>query len=237
MGKSVRERLQQQREDLKKSGGGDFNYFIFKEGTARHRIPLCGPKGEEADFAKEIVYFYLGQDIKGVVSPATFGEKCAIQEAYDELHKSDDEADKELAQKFAPRRRFLAPMIKYDGKEVDDIGMKLGLLTSGQYQTLIDLWLDEEDWGDFTQPDTGYDLKFGRTGSGKLDTVYTVTACPKSKTPKAYAKEVVDVEEMVREIIPSYEETQDLIKQYLKMDLDEDKPKKEKKKGKKNKGI
>jgi hypothetical protein len=67
------------------------------------------------------------------------------------------------------------------GKEVDtEIGVKLAMLTSSQYQQLLNFYLEDEK-GDFTDPDEGYDIKFIREGKGRMDTTYTVLDCKNSR--------------------------------------------------------
>ncbi len=231
---SLKERLAKKKEDLKKGGGSGNNGLIFlKEGTVRVRVL---PTGEENDFVFEVIQFYLGADIKGVYSPATFGEPCGIMEAYEELKKSDDPEDKELAKRFIPKRKYLMPVALFKdlkGKEIDsDNSGKLVQLTGGLYQDIIELYLDEDEWGDMTDTQEGYDLKLTRTGTGKTDTEYSVQPCKNTKTPKKYKKEI-DLEGIIRDIIPGYEETKEFINTFLHLDPEEDeddKPKKKKKK-------
>ena len=95
----------------------------------------------------------------------------------------------------------------------------------------VDSWQDE--WGDMTNPQDGYDLKVSRSGKGKMDTEYSVTACKNTAAPKDYRKKVYDLDEEVAKIVPSYEETQKLLNRYLGLDADGGKPKKKKLKKKK----
>jgi hypothetical protein len=238
---SLKERMAKKREDLKKGGGSGKSGIIFiKEGTIRVRVL---PTGEENDFVHEVTQFYLGPDIKGVYSPATFGEPCAVMEAFKELKASDDPDDKELAKKFVPKRKYLMPVVIFKdlkGKEVDpDNSGKLVQLTAGLYQDIIDLYLDEDEWGDMTDTKEGYDLKLSRTGSGMTDTEYTVQPCKNTKAPKAYIKEDFDLESTIRNVIPSYDETQEKVNQFLNITDDEEEEeaprKKKKKSGKKKK--
>lgn len=225
------EKLKARRKKLEEKGNsGGFDFFFIKEGTIRMR-PL--PVAEDEEIAMDIITFYLGSDIGRVISPATFGEPCAIMETYQEL-KDGDEDDKELASKFKPQTRYVQPHIRFKdlkGKEVDDEqGAKLLLLTSGQYQDNIDLFLDEEN-GDFTDPKEGYDLKYKRTGTGQFDTEYSVLPCRPTKLPKKYNK-IYNIEEMVRAIMPTYDKTQEFIDKFLGVSSgdEEEAPKKKKKK-------
>lgn len=214
---SLRKRLEAQRKELATKGSGG-KFFSVKEGTSRFR-PL--PVGDEREFAIEATYFFLEGDIKGVISPATFGKKCHIMAAYTELSGSKDETDREMAKKFKPNKKYFMPVIKYKdekGKEVDaEAGVKLLILTSGQYQELLDYWLDEDEAGDFTDVKNGYDIKFGRTGKGKMDTEYTTLNCKPSPTPKPYGKKVYDPEAMLKEIAATTDETKTFIEKYLKV--------------------
>lgn len=235
---SLRERLEKQKKDLKERGGG-YKFFAIKEGVTRLR-PL--PVGEDKDFAVEAVYFYLGEEIKGVISPHTFGKKCAIMEAYNELSASKDEADRKLAKSFKPGKKFFMPVIRYKddkGKEIDtENGAKLVILAGGQYQDLIDYFLDETEAGDFTDAKNGYDLKFGRTGKGKMDTEYTVRACKPTPLARPFSKEVYEPEEMLKALIPTYKETKELLERFLKIapadddEAEDEKPRPKKKKKK-----
>lgn len=225
----MRKKLEKRKEDLKK-GNGEFNTIIFQEGVTRIRIL---PVGKDEDFAQEVMQFFLGKELGAIISPQTFGEPCAIYEANQELKSSDDEDDKALAGRFRPSKRYYAPAIKYTdekGKEIDG-SPKLAVLPQGVYTELIDLFLDDEN-GDFTDPKEGYDVKIKREGKGKNDTSYTVLVCKPTALAKELRKKIFDPEKMVREIMPSYEETEKAINTFLNLgsDDEEEAPKKKKKK-------
>lgn len=239
MAKSLKERMKDKQSELKsRSESGN---IIFLKPDTKLRVRILN-MGQEEEFIKEVNQFYLGSDIKGVISPSTFGEPCHIYEAYEELSKSKDPEEKELAKQLNLRKKYLAYCLIYKdekGKEVDDKSPKFVLLTAGMYQDIIDLYLDEDEWGDMTQPDeNGYDLKLSRTGSGKTDTEYSVTPCSKKALPKPWSKKVYNLDEEVRKIMPTYEETQELLDKFLgstSNDDDDDDKKKDKKKDKKDK--
>jgi len=227
----LKDRLRIKQEELAKKGenkGGAF--LFFKEGTIRAR-PLF--VGDETEFAVEATYFYLGPEIKGVVSPSTWGDKCAIMNRFKKLKASSDEDDKELAKTFNIKKRYFSPHIKFldiKGKKVDtEAGIKLAVLTNGQYNDLINLYLDEEQ-GDFTDPKEGYDIKYKRTGTGMLDTEYSLLPCKPTPLPEAYIKEIYDPEEMLKVFTPSYKETRAMLKQFLNEGSSDKKKKKKKKK-------
>lgn len=230
MGKTkLKDRLQKKLEEQKAKRQTGAIYFIKPDTEIRIRILGMG---EEEEFIKEVEQFYLGNDIKGVISPSTFGEPCAIMEGYEELKNSEDDDDKELASKFVPRKKYLPFCVIYKdlkGREVDErLSPKFILLASGTYQDILEKYLDEDEWGDMTDPKEGYDIKIKRTGSGKMDTEYTVTPCKNTRAPKGFRKSY-NLDEEVRKVIPTYEQTKAFLDQFLGIDPEEA-PKKKKKK-------
>lgn len=230
-GSTTREKLLARKKKLAEKGTG--NSFVFpKNGTLRIRIVSAGPNEE---FGLEIIRFYLGDH--SVYSPATFGEACPIMEKYDQLKASKDEDDKILAKNLIPSRRFVIPALIYKdekGKELDyDSKPRLVMVPSSVYQDIIELYLDEDEAGDMTDPKTGYDIKIVRSGSGKMDTSYTVRPCKPTKLDKKYAG-TIDLEGIVRSQIESYEELEEKLEKFLNEDHssddEDDEPKKKSKK-------
>lgn len=233
---SMQDRLRKRKESLK-NNGGDNSFFFIKEGTLRAR-PL--PVGEDNEFALEVMYFYMNKELGGFISPATFGEPCAMMEAHLKLKKSKKPEDNALAKQISPKKKFCAAHIKYSddkGKIIDEAaGVRLILLTGGQYQELIDLYLDDDEAGDFTNAKTGYDIKYDRTGSGQFDTVYKVRPCKPTPLAKKYNK-IYDLTQMAKAATPSYEQTLEYVEKILgstegkkKVKSDLDSPVKKKKK-------
>lgn len=230
----MKKRLAKKAENIKKnsSGGNKYKFFMFKEGTTRMRMVNVG---EDEDFSLEVSVFYLGKDIGYVVSPSSFGMKCALTLKYEKLAKSKDEAERELAARMKPKRRFMGLGYRYKdekGSEVDTAeGVKPILLTNGQAQDLIDYFLDEEQ-GDFTHPLEGFDIKFKRTGKTQMDTEYGTVCCKPTKAAKEF-RGPYDLEEEVKKIMPSYEETKEIVKQFLTQGVEDEDDEDEKPKNKK----
>ena len=229
-GSSTREKMLARKKKLEEKGSG--NGLIFpKEGTLRMRIKS---PGDDQELGMEVVQFYI-PGVGGVISPATFDEPCPFMEKYEELKQSKDEDDKELAKRLIPRRRYVIGGIIYKddkGNGVDYEGQNRGVLIAGAvYQDIIDLYLDEDEAGDMTDPVTGYDIKITRSGSGKFDTTYSVRQCKPSKLDKKYRSEL-DLEKIVRDQIKSYDELEEELNKFLNEapdDGEEDAPKKKKK--------
>lgn len=238
--KGLKERMQDKQKELKERASSGNIIFLKPDTTIRVRILNMG---EEEDFIKEVTQFYLGDEIKGVISPITFDQPCALFNAYKELREGDDE-EKELSKKFNIRKRYLAYCVIYKdlkGKEVDENSPKFVLLSSTMYQQILEYYLDEDEWGDMSQTNMkGYDLKLKRTGSGKTDTEYTATACKNTLCPKPFNRKVYDLDKEVQKEIPSYEDTKEILDKFLGEDIsEEEKPKKKKiiKKGKRGKDL
>ena len=229
---STRERMIKRKEDLaKRSGKG----LIFPK-TGILRVRVKNP-GDDQEIGIEIIQFYLGQELGGVISPATFGESCPFMEKYEELKTSKSSSDKALAGKLVPKRKYVIGGDIYKdekGKELDPDKLNRGILIPrGVYQDLTDLYLDEDEWGDMTDPIEGYDIKINRQGSGMTDTSYSVTPCSKKPLPKE-RRGNIDLEEIVRKEIKSYEDLEELLEKFLDSagddDADDEEPKAKKKK-------
>lgn len=233
---TTREKMIARKKDLeKRSGGGGILYP--KEGTTRVRLKS---RGSDEELGIEIIQFYLGPKEGGIISPATFDEPCPFMEKYQELKNSDDDDDKALASKLVPKRKYTVGIIGYKdskGKEIDtDRIDKPMMIPRSVYQDIIDLYLDEEDWGDMTDPVEGYDIKITRTGSGKNDTSYSVSPCQKSKLDRKYRGDV-DLEKAVRANILSYDDLQEKLNNFLNEGDDDEDDINDKKSKKKNKKL
>ena len=240
MAKSMRDKILERRKKIKESQEGG-KFFTIKEGTTRFRH-LQLAEGEEPGL--EVIYFYLGDEIKGYVSPATFGLPCAVHKKYLKMKDSKDADDRQFVKdSFRMSKKFFGFGVKFkdeDGNEVDG-KPKLLLLTPGLYDELLAYWLDEKEAGDFTDPINGYDVKYERTGTTKMNTEYHVRTCKPTKAPKAFRKEVYNLEEMVKAMLPTYEESKDIINRFLAIDTSKDDDEKgndrKKKKKKKNRDL
>lgn len=233
-GMSTKEKMLQRKKKLAEKGTG--NGFVFpKNGTTRVRLLSPGPTEE---LGCEVVRFYFGGH--SVYSLATFDEPCPIMEKYQELKSSKNEDDKILAKKLVPGRRYVLAALVYadeKGKELDYDGKpRCVLVPASVYQDIIELYLDEDEAGDMTDPVNGYDIKIDRTGTGQFDTSYSVRNCKPTKVDKKLLQ-TVDLESMVRSQIKSYEELEEELNKFLNEDPSEDdeeetKVKKDKKKKK-----
>ena len=237
--KSLKQRLAERKAKITSGGGTGFILKLKEEKTYRIRIL---PVGEDKEFYADLVSFYLGntEELGEVISPSTFGDPCALLEAYNEYKSSKSEEDKTIAKELVPRNKTVLPIVMYEdekGKTIDEKNSKRLLqVTGGVLQEIIDLYLDEDEGGDMTDPRKGYDLKITRTGKGMKDTKYSVRACKPTALPKEYWKEEFDLDAAVKEQISSYDETATKLESFLGTigsdddDDEDDTPKKSKKK-------
>lgn len=230
-GMTTREKMLARKKKLTEKGSGS-SLVYPKEGTTRVRMKS---PGDDQELGMEVVQFYI-PDVGGIISPATFDEPCPFMEKYNELKNSKDDDDKELAKKMVPRRRYIIGGLVYTddkGSSFDYDGKDKGILIPRSvYQDIVDLYLDEDEAGDMTDPDHGYDIKIIRSGSGKLDTTYSARACKPSSLDSKYRGNV-DLESIVRSQIKDYDELQDMLNTFLNetpADEDTDEPVKKKKK-------
>lgn len=232
-GLTTREKMLARKKQLESKGNG--NGFVFcKDGTTRIRMKS---PGDDQELGIELITFFLGGDMGSVYSPATFEEPCPFMEKYQELRNSHKDEDKELAKRFIPKRRYAVGGLVYTddkGKSVDFNGQdKVIVIPRGVYQDIIELYLDEDEYGDMTDPKNGYDIKITRTGSGQFDTTYSARACKPTKLDKQYQGNV-DLEGMVRSQIKSYDELEEILAKFLNEspedDFEDDEPRAKKKK-------
>ena len=231
-GMTTKDKMLARKKQLESKGNGSGLVFP-KEGTLRMRIKS---PGDDQELGIELIQFYLNKDLGGVISPATFDEPCPFMEKYQELKNSKDPDDQELAKMLVPRRKYVVGGIVYSdekGTKVDYEGKDKGvLIPRSVYQDIIDLYLDEDEAGDMTDPRTGYDIKIIRSGSGKNDTTYSARACKPTKLDKKYSGNV-DLESIVRSQIKDYDELEEILASFLKegrdSDEEDEKPKKKKK--------
>lgn len=230
--KSLKKKMVKRKAELERKGTGSGQFFL--KGTTRMRIRSAG---EENEFGIEVIQFFLGTEKGSFISPATFGEKCAFMEKYQELKSSKDDYDLSLAKSMSPKVKYMVCADIYadeKGKDWDDENQeKLVPLPKGVYQELVDYWLDEDEWGDMTDPKDGYDIKITKSGTGLQGTTYSVNPCQKKKISGPQTKSV-DLEKKVKALVLTYEETVEKLNNFLgaqESSSDEDEaPKKKKKK-------
>lgn len=131
------------------------NIQLWKPAIGEYRVRLVPwqnlPNGE---IFKELWFYYLkGQ--QSILSPKQFGLPDPIDSLITKLYATRKPEDREQAYQLKPKMRSYAALV-VRGQE--DVGVQVWSFGKPVYQRLLSFFLDE-DFGDITDPQVGYDLK------------------------------------------------------------------------------
>jgi hypothetical protein len=115
-------------------------------------------------------------------SPGDHGDPDPFADYRKELESQGTEASLKEASKFRPRKQFLfnALIIEdSDGASPKD-GIKVVKTGVTVKRAIVDLDHDEDEWGDITNLETGYNITIDKEGEGR-DTTYTVKGVHKGE--------------------------------------------------------
>lgn len=207
---TAREKMLRRKEKLERGASGGIHYL--KDGD---KINIRSA-GDDEEIGLEVLTFYFGESVGGLISPASIGLPCFAMETFERLKKSKDESDMELAKQMTPKTRYIICGDLYDekGKQIDSSRTEqLIQVPKTVYNDLVDLWLDDDEWGDMTERNNKYAVKIDKSGKN-LNTNYGVRPCAKKKVDKEYTKPV-DLAKKLKAVLPPYEETEDKVRQFL----------------------
>ena len=192
MGKLSLDKVTKKSADLKKSGNYNTDYDKLEKGKNVRRV--LPPKGENDVFWSEgFLHFGLGSDGKKTVTCLeTYGEgkKCPICQYVEELKKSKNKEDKQLADRIRRTKRTYIAVLNRDAEEEKPLVLPVGQTIMKQ---IVDLICDP-DYGDITDFEDGRDITITKSGSG-LNTEYSVIAKPKTTiASEDYTAEELDAE-------------------------------------------
>lgn len=177
MGKLSLDKVTKKSADLKKSGNYNTDYDKLEKGKNVRRV--LPPKGDNDVFWSEgFLHFGLGSDGKKTVTCLeTYGEgkKCPICQYVEELKKSKNKEDKQLADRIRRVKRTYIAVLNRDAEEEKPLVLPVGQTIMKQ---IVDLICDP-DYGDITDFEEGRDITITKSGSG-LNTEYSVIAKPKT---------------------------------------------------------
>lgn len=164
--------------------GGGVEYVKLKEG--RNVLRLLPPTvGSDSPFHRVWQHYINTDDGKLVVFECPWRgkhgserERCPACEEAERLDRSTNPLDKERARRLWPSRRVYANAID---RADPDAGTKVLVVGKMIYEGLLNIARDPDAGGDFTHPETGFDVIVSRTGTG-MDTRYKVTAA-RSNSP------------------------------------------------------
>jgi len=172
----------------------------------------------------ELYFHYLGR--KTHLSPITHGKPDPIAEFADKLRSTGDKDDWNFSKQFSPKLRTFVPII-VRGEE--DKGVRFWGFGKMVYTELLQV-INDEDWGDISDPQSGHDVSVDFIPEKKSDTAYAQTKClvkpketPLSKDAeqvKKWLTEQPDIDEIFEE--PSYEELATFLEKFLTPEGGED---------------
>ena len=93
------------------------------------------------------------------------------------MQRTGNRTDRDAAYDLFPKLRVFANVLN---RATPDTGPVILAFGKTIYDALMALRLDEDSGGDFTHPDTGFDITIERKGTGKMDTEYTVRPARRS---------------------------------------------------------
>jgi len=175
----------------------------------------------------ELYFHYLGN--RTLLSPISFNGKDPIDEFAETLSEPHTKEAFLLARPFRPKLRTYIPVI-VRGEE--DKGVRFYSFGKTVYEDLGAI-MDDEDYGDITDPETGRDVVIEYIPKEKSDTTYPKTtvrakpnATPLSTNPeqvKQWLTEQPDIREIYK--APSYEELTVVLQRYIDSDVTPEGPK------------
>ena len=139
-----------------KGGGGssDFKNNFWRPPVGEKSVIRIVPYAHNKDFPFSELYFYFGIGKPRMIALTNFDESDPIMEFANQLRKSGDKENMELAKKLYPKLRVFAPVI-VRGEE--DKGVRFYEFGKMVYQELLGVMADE-DYGDITDIQKGRDV-------------------------------------------------------------------------------
>lgn len=170
----------------------------------------------------ELYFHYLGR--KTQLSPITNSKPDPIAEFADKLRQTGDKDDWKFARQFSPKLRTYVPVV-VRGEE--DKGVRLWGFGKTVYEQLL-LIIDDDDWGDITNVENGFDVGVEFTPEKESKTNYAETKIlmKRKSTPlsddaeklKGWLITQPDIGEIYEE--PTYDELATYLERYLNPESD-----------------
>lgn len=170
----------------------------------------------------ELYFHYLGR--KTQLSPITNGKPDPIAEFADKLRQTGDKDDWKFARQFSPKLRTYVPVV-VRGEE--DKGVRLWGFGKTVYEQLLSI-IDDDDWGDITDVENGFDVGVEFTPEKESKTNYAETKIlmKRKSTPlsddaeklKGWLTTQPDIGEIYEE--PTYDELAAYLERYLNPESD-----------------
>jgi len=150
---ALKARLSALQNPVKGSGSSNQPKTLWRAAVGKHSIRILPSAFDKTNPFKE-VYIYYGINNKTMMSLQCFGEKDPIVEFTQQLRKSSNKDDWQMARKLEPKMRVMVPVI-VRGEE--DKGVMLWEFGKQVYMELLAI-AEDEDVGDYTDIMQGRDI-------------------------------------------------------------------------------
>ena len=204
--KSPRTNLEESLKGLDEVGRSDF--WTAKEGKNTIRILPW----KNVFFFKAILHYGFkraGGGKRDMAYPCLLmdeeAKSCPVCDYYEKLSKSSDEDKAKLAQRIRPVTKYYVNL--FDRDRLQDGIRMFGF--SGKMMKALRGYLEDEDYGDITDPEEGRDVILTREGTGFTTTSYEIRVRAKS-SPVDYKGWEEELHELDKEVV-----TQEVDKEFL----------------------
>ena len=166
------EEAEKEQEELDKLGSGSF----LKLKVGRNVVRVLPPKlGQRSPFT--MTYQHVINK-PGAAKPISFNcprmmskKPCPVCQKAEQLRSTGRDADYKAAGDLLPRLRVYCNVIDRSNPEA---GPKVMAIGKTVHEELVALRRDQDAGGDYTHPETGFDIIIKRTGTTKNDTSYDI---------------------------------------------------------------
>lgn len=203
-------------------GTGEYLANFWKPKVGQKSIARIVPYKYNKDWCFTELYFYFQIKVSRMIALTNFDESDPIMEFANELRKTNDEDNKELAKKLYPKMRTFVPVI-VRGEE--DKGVRFWEFGKLVYQELLGV-MDDDDYGDITDITKGRDITvevIPKAETGKMYDTTTVRVKPNTSPmvdDAALAEELLENQKNITEIFHkfSFDEMKANLQSWLKPD-------------------
>lgn len=150
---ALKARLSALQNPVKGSGSSNQPKTLWRAAVGKHSIRILPSAFDKTNPFKE-VYIYYGINNKTMMSLQCFGEKDPIVEFTQQLRKSSNKDDWQMARKLEPKMRVMVPVIVRGEEEK---GVMLWEFGKQVYMELLAI-AEDEDVGDYTDIMQGRDI-------------------------------------------------------------------------------
>lgn len=163
--------------DAEMGKGGSADWMKIRVGKNVVRF-LPAPVGRKPFVLVKEHQLNINNTFINFACPKQMGKKpCPVCKKIDQMKSTGNPADFERAKEWFPRKRIYSYCIDRNEPEV---GPKLYAFGRKIWEQLKELREDEDFGGDFTHPESGFDVVVKRKGTTKNDTAYSCRATRQS---------------------------------------------------------